>query len=122
RWPRDARPPAGGGGPEGGRRLPPLPRQRRRAGGRHRAHREARVELHRALSVTLPLALGISSTLRPTATYLLLIALVAAESAGVPLPGETALITASILASRGHVKLPLVIVFAVGVSLTGDHL
>jgi len=74
------------------------------------------------LSISLPLALGISSTLSPTATYLLLIALVAAESAGVPLPGETALITASILASRGHVDLPLVIVFAVVASVTGDNL
>jgi len=69
----------------------------------------------------LPLAIGISSTLSPTVTYLLLVALVAAESAGVPLPGETALITASILASRGHVELPLVILFAVLASVTGDN-
>jgi len=70
----------------------------------------------------LPLALGISSSLSPTATYLLLAALVFAESAGVPLPGETALITASILASRGHVDLPVVIVCAVVASVTGDNL
>jgi undecaprenyl-diphosphatase len=71
--------------------------------------------------IHLPLAIGLSSTLSPTATYMLLIALVAAESAGVPLPGETALITASILASRGHVELPLVIVFAVVASVMGDN-
>ena len=69
----------------------------------------------------LPLALGISSHLSPTVTYLLLIGLVAAESAGLPLPGETALITASILASQGHVDLPLVIVFAIVASVTGDN-
>lgn len=71
---------------------------------------------------SLPLAIGISSHLSPTVTYLLLIGLVAAESAGLPLPGETALITASILASRGHVDLPLVIVFAIVASVTGDNL
>jgi membrane protein DedA with SNARE-associated domain len=70
----------------------------------------------------LPLALGISSGLSPTMTYLLLVALVFAESAGVPLPGETALIAASILASRGHVDLPIVIVCAVVASVTGDNL
>ncbi len=70
----------------------------------------------------LPLALGISSGLSPTAMYLVLMALVFAESAGVPLPGETALITASILASRGKVELPLVIVCAVAASVAGDNL
>jgi membrane-associated protein len=70
----------------------------------------------------LPLAIGISSHLSPTVTYLVLIGLVAAESAGLPLPGETALITASILAAKGHVDLPLVIVFAVVASVTGDNL
>jgi membrane-associated protein len=69
----------------------------------------------------LLLAIGISSHLSPTVTYLLLIGLVAAESAGLPLPGETALITASILAAQGHVDLPLVIVFAIVASVTGDN-
>jgi undecaprenyl-diphosphatase len=71
--------------------------------------------------ISLPLALGISSSLSPTATYLVLIGLVAAESAGVPLPGETALITASILAAHGHVELPLVIAFAAAASVVGDN-
>ena len=70
---------------------------------------------------SLPVAIGISSHLSPTVTYLILIALVAAESAGLPLPGETALITASILASRGHLDLPLVIVFTVVASVMGDN-
>ena len=72
-------------------------------------------------TTALVLGLGISAHLSPTATYLVLAGLVAAESAGLPLPGETALITASILASRGHVELPLVITFAVVASVMGDN-
>ncbi len=71
--------------------------------------------------IAVALAIGISSHLDPTTTYLVLVSLVAAESAGVPLPGETALITASILASKGHVQIPLVIVFAVVASVMGDN-
>ena len=67
------------------------------------------------------LAVGLSSHLSPTTTYLVLAALVAAESAGLPLPGETALITAAILASRGHVELPLVILTAIASSVIGDN-
>jgi undecaprenyl-diphosphatase len=74
-----------------------------------------------SITAGLVLGLGISAHLSPTTTYLVLIGLVAAESAGLPLPGETALITASILASHGHVKLPLVIAFAVVASVTGDN-
>jgi membrane-associated protein len=67
------------------------------------------------------LAIGISSTLSPTVAYLVLVGLVGAESAGLPLPGETALITAAVLASRGHLELPLVILFAVVASVMGDN-
>ena len=70
---------------------------------------------------SLFVAIGISSTLSPTVAYLVLIGLVGAESAGVPLPGETALITAAVLASRGHLDLPLVILFAVLASVIGDN-
>src|SRR5215204_2490863 len=41
---------------------------------------------------------------------ILLFVLVAMESAGVPLPGETALVAAAILAQRGHYSLVAVIV------------
>lgn len=74
-----------------------------------------------SITTGLVLGLGISAHLSPTTTYLVLIGLVAAESAGLPLPGETALITASILASHGHVELPLVITFAVVASVMGDN-
>ena len=39
--------------------------------------------------------------------YVLLALLIGGESAGIPLPGETALITGSILASQGRLWLPL---------------
>lgn len=51
----------------------------------------------------------------------LLFAVVAAESAGVPLPGETALIAASILASQGHYSIVSVIVVAASAAILGDN-
>jgi membrane protein DedA with SNARE-associated domain len=52
---------------------------------------------------------------------ILLFALVAVESAGVPLPGETALIAASILAERGHYTLVAVIAVAATAAIVGDN-
>jgi membrane protein DedA with SNARE-associated domain len=52
---------------------------------------------------------------------LLLFAVIAAESAGVPLPGETALIAASILASRGHYSIVAVIAVAAAAAIIGDN-
>jgi membrane protein DedA with SNARE-associated domain len=54
--------------------------------------------------------------------YALLALLVGGESAGVPLPGETALITASILASQGKLLLPLVIAVAAAAAIVGDNI
>jgi undecaprenyl-diphosphatase len=54
--------------------------------------------------------------------YLALFALVGAESTGVPVPGETALITAGVLAHSGRFSLPLVIVVAAGGAIVGDNL
>lgn len=51
----------------------------------------------------------------------LLFAVVAAESAGVPLPGETALIAASILAAQGHYSIVSVIVVAASAAILGDN-
>jgi membrane protein DedA with SNARE-associated domain len=53
--------------------------------------------------------------------YLLLAVLVGGESAGVPLPGETALITAGVLASQGKLSLPLVIATAAAGAIVGDN-
>jgi membrane protein DedA with SNARE-associated domain len=47
--------------------------------------------------------------------------LIAAESAGVPLPGETALIAAGVFASRGHYSIVTVIVVAAVAAIIGDN-
>ena len=52
---------------------------------------------------------------------LLLFALIALESAGVPLPGETALIAAAVLAQQGHYSLVAVIVVAALAAIIGDN-
>jgi membrane-associated protein len=52
----------------------------------------------------------------------LLFVLIAMESAGVPLPGETALIAAAILAERGHYSIVWVIVVAAAAAIIGDNL
>jgi membrane protein DedA with SNARE-associated domain len=51
----------------------------------------------------------------------LLFAVIAAESAGVPLPGETALIAAAILAERGHYSIVEVIAVAAAAAIIGDN-
>ena len=47
--------------------------------------------------------------------------LVAAESMGVPVPGETALIAAGILAHDGKLRIALVILIAATAAITGDN-
>lgn len=54
--------------------------------------------------------------------YLVLLLLVMAESGGVPVPGETALITGGILASQGKLQIELVIVVAASAAIIGDNL
>jgi undecaprenyl-diphosphatase len=54
--------------------------------------------------------------------YPVLFALIFGESAGVPVPGETALLTAGVLAGTGRLSLPLVIAVAVLAAVTGDTL
>jgi undecaprenyl-diphosphatase len=53
--------------------------------------------------------------------YLVLFALVGLESSGLPLPGETALISVALLASQGQVNIELVIVVAVVAGVLGDN-
>lgn len=52
--------------------------------------------------------------------YAALAALVLGESAGLPIPGETALITAGGLSARGVLALPVVILVAAGAAIIGD--
>lgn len=54
--------------------------------------------------------------------YVALFALVAAESSGAPVPGETALITAGVLASHGDVRIELVVALAAAASIIGDNI
>jgi membrane-associated protein len=56
------------------------------------------------------------------AGYPLLVLLVMSESSGVPVPGETALITASLLASKGDLNIVLVIVLAAAAAIVGDNI
>ena len=53
---------------------------------------------------------------------LLLFALVALESFGLPLPGETALIACSVLASQGSLSIQWVIAVAAVAAILGDNL
>ncbi len=53
--------------------------------------------------------------------YVALALVIAGESAGVPLPGETALVAASALAAAGHLDLPLVLLTAAVAAVLGDN-
>jgi membrane-associated protein len=54
--------------------------------------------------------------------YPVLILLVMAESGGVPVPGETSLITGAVLAASGKLQIELVIAFAAGAAIVGDNI
>jgi membrane-associated protein len=56
------------------------------------------------------------------AGYPLLFVLVMGESSGVPIPGETALITAAVLASRGKLQIEWVIALAAVAAIVGDNI
>jgi membrane protein DedA with SNARE-associated domain len=51
----------------------------------------------------------------------LLFALIAIETMGIPVPGETALITAGILASKGKLPIEGVVAVAAGAAILGDN-
>jgi membrane-associated protein len=53
--------------------------------------------------------------------YPLLFLLVMAESGGVPVPGETALIAGAVLASQGRLELGVVIPLAAAAAIVGDN-
>ncbi len=54
--------------------------------------------------------------------YPLLFVLVMSESGGIPIPGETALIAASVLASQGKLQIELVIAIAAAAAFVGDNI
>jgi membrane-associated protein len=59
--------------------------------------------------------------LSPVLVYAGLALLVAGESAGVPLPGETSLVAAAVLAATHRVSLPLVVGVAAAAAIAGDN-
>jgi membrane protein DedA with SNARE-associated domain len=54
--------------------------------------------------------------------YPILFLLVMAESGGMPVPGETSLITAGVLASQGKLQITIVICIAAGAAIIGDNI
>ncbi len=62
------------------------------------------------------------SHLVETFGYPLLFLAVMAESSGVPIPGETALITAAVLASGGKLQIEFVIAIAAAGAIVGDNI
>src|ERR1700689_2722028 len=54
--------------------------------------------------------------------YPLLFVLVMSESGGVPIPGETALIAAAVLASQGKLQIGVVIALAAAAAIVGDNI
>lgn len=57
-----------------------------------------------------------------TLAYVTLFLLVAGESAGLPIPGETSLTTAAVLAARGRLDITIVIGIAGLAAILGDNL
>jgi membrane protein DedA with SNARE-associated domain len=53
--------------------------------------------------------------------YPLLFALIAIETMGIPVPGETALITAAVVAGRGKLQIEVVIAVAAAGAIVGDN-
>ena len=80
--------------------------------GRHREHARSGV-------VIAPLAtfLDVAANVGLPVVFLL----IAIETMGIPVPGETALITAGILASRGHLSIEAVIAVAAAAAILGDN-
>jgi membrane protein DedA with SNARE-associated domain len=54
--------------------------------------------------------------------YIVVGLLIGGESAGIPLPGETSLIAAAVLAAQGHLNIAVVIVIAAAAAIVGDNI
>jgi membrane protein DedA with SNARE-associated domain len=59
-------------------------------------------------------------SLPPELGYAALFGILVAEFAGLPVPGETVLLGAGVLAGAGHISLPLVIIVGVAGAIIGD--
>jgi membrane protein DedA with SNARE-associated domain len=61
------------------------------------------------------------ASVSPIVAYGALLALVAIESGGIPLPGETALAVAGVASAHGHLSIVWVIVVAAAAAIAGDN-
>jgi membrane-associated protein len=57
----------------------------------------------------------------PNVGYAAVFALIAIETMGIPVPGETALIAAALLARNGNIDIVLVVVLASAAAILGDN-
>jgi membrane protein DedA with SNARE-associated domain len=57
----------------------------------------------------------------PDVGYSVVFALIAVETMGIPVPGETALITAALLAHDGRLSIAVLIVLAAAAAILGDN-
>jgi membrane protein DedA with SNARE-associated domain len=57
----------------------------------------------------------------PHVSYLAVFALIAIETMGIPVPGETALIAAALLAHDGQLSIETLIVVAAAAAIIGDN-
>src|SRR5260370_1642928 len=53
--------------------------------------------------------------------YIVLFVLVGLESLGIPLPGETTLVTAAAFAASGHLSIYRVVIVAAAAAILGDN-
>jgi membrane-associated protein len=65
--------------------------------------------------------LGAIVNIPPDVGYSVVFALIAVETMGIPVPGETALITAALLAHDGRLSIAALIVLAAGAAILGDN-
>lgn len=72
-------------------------------------------------SLLHPLIAFVPALAPSQAGYAFVALLVGGESAGLPIPGETSLVAAAVLASQGRLSLPLVIAVAAGAAIVGDN-
>jgi membrane protein DedA with SNARE-associated domain len=68
-----------------------------------------------ALAITIPAGVAVLA-------YLVVGLVIGVESMGVPLPGETTLIAAALLASQGHLRIEFVIAAAAAGAIVGDSI
>ncbi len=69
----------------------------------------------------MPLLFALSLHISSQVGYIATFGLIAIETMGVPVPGETALIASALAAHRGDLSLELVIVLAAAAAILGDN-